>query len=57
MRKNILLVLAAALLTIAGYLLGNSNATITYAGPPNQGSVPKSYGRLVTAIPTRSAPD
>lgn len=41
----------AALLAIASYALGNKTATIAYAGPPGQGSVPKSYGRLVTAIP------
>jgi len=51
MRKSILLVLTAVLLMIASYLLGNRNATIAYASPPSQGTVPKSYGRLVTAIP------
>ena len=63
MRKRILLVLGGALLAIAGYFWGNRNATVAYAGPPaqdsgaksyrapSQGSVPKSYGRLVAAIP------
>ncbi len=48
MRKRILLVLATALLFVAGYFAGNRNATVAYAG--TQGTVPKSYGRLVTAI-------
>jgi hypothetical protein len=50
MRKRILLVLGSALLVIAGYLWGNRNATVAYAAPPTQGSVPKSYGRLAAAI-------
>jgi hypothetical protein len=50
MRKRILFVLASALLLVAGYLIGNRNTTIAHAGPPTQGSVPKSYGRLVAAI-------
>jgi hypothetical protein len=50
MRKRILFVLASALLLIAGYLVGNRNATVAYAGSPTHGSVPKSYGRLVAAI-------
>ena|SRR5579864_7519314 len=50
MRKRILLVLASALLFVGGCLIGNRNATVAYAGPPTQGTVPKAYGRLVTAI-------
>ena len=50
MRNRILFVLATVLLFVAGYLAGNRNATIAYAGPPTHGAVPKSYGRLVTAI-------
>jgi hypothetical protein len=50
MRKRILFVLASALLLVAGYLAGNRNATVAYARTPAQGTVPKSYGRLVTAI-------
>jgi len=50
MRKKILFLLGTALLFVAGYLAGNRNAMIAYAGTPTQGSVPKSYGRLVTAI-------
>jgi len=51
MRKRISLVIGTALLFLAGYLAGNRNAKVAYAGIPRQGSVPKSYGRLVTAIP------
>lgn len=51
MRKRILLVLGSAFLLIVGYSTGNRKATVAYAGAPTQGSVPKSYGRLVAAIP------
>jgi hypothetical protein len=50
MRNRILFVLATVLLFAAGYLTGTRNATVAYASPPTHGSVPKSYGRLVTAI-------
>jgi len=49
MRKRSVFVLASVLLFVAGYLAGNRNATVAYAGSPT-GTVPKSYGRLVTAI-------
>ena len=49
MRKRILLVLGGALLLMVGYSTGNRTATGSYA--PTQGSVPKSYGSLVAAIP------
>jgi hypothetical protein len=51
MRKRILLIVGTALLFVGGYLAGNRNATVAYAGAPRQGTVPKSYGRLITAIP------
>jgi hypothetical protein len=51
MRKRILLVIGTVLLFVAGYLAGSRTATVAYAAAPRQGSVPKSYGRLVTAIP------
>ena len=38
-------------LLLVGYLIGSRNATVAYAGAPATGSVPKSYGRLVAAIP------
>src|SRR5580693_7025148 len=50
MRNRILFVLATALLFVAGYLVGNRSATVAYAETPARGTVPKSYGRLVTAI-------
>ena len=50
MRKRSVFVLASVLLFVAGYMAGNKNATVAYAGSPTQGTVPKSYGRLVTAI-------
>ena|SRR5579862_1827642 len=50
MRNRILLVVGGVLLAIAAYLVGNRKATIAYAGAPTHGTVPKSYGRLVTAI-------
>jgi hypothetical protein len=51
MQKRILFVLGTALLFLAGYLMGNRGATVVHAGAQTQGTVPKSYGRLVTAIP------
>lgn len=50
MQKRILFVLGTALLFVAGYLIGNRSATVAHAQAPTQGTVPKSYGRLVTAI-------
>jgi hypothetical protein len=56
MQKRILFMLGTALLFVAGYLTGNRSATVAHAGAPTQsaaptqGNVPKSYGRLVTAI-------
>jgi hypothetical protein len=50
MRKRILFVLGSALLFVAGYLAGSKSPAVAYAGAPTQGTVPKSYGRLVTAI-------
>jgi len=55
MRRRILLILGCAVLTIAGYLFGNRNATVAYASQYAsrliQGTVPKSYGRLAAVIP------
>jgi hypothetical protein len=50
MRKRIGFVVGSVLLLVVGYVAGTRNATVAYAGPPVQGTVPKSYGRLVTAI-------
>ncbi|MFY9744333.1 MAG: hypothetical protein WA252_13635 [Candidatus Sulfotelmatobacter sp.] len=60
MRKTFLLVWASATFVIAGYICGVRNARVVHAAAqenpmqayaPVHGSVPKSYGRLVTAIP------
>jgi hypothetical protein len=52
MGKKILIVLSGSLLLIAAYLAGSRNTTVAHAAaPPTQGIVPKSYGRLVAAIP------
>src|SRR5271169_3146666 len=51
MRKRMWFVLGGVVLIAVGYLAGNKNATVAYAGAQTQGTVPKSYGRLVTAIP------
>jgi hypothetical protein len=54
MRKRILFIVAGVLLFGAGYFAAIRNTPIAYAAPtqgaPTQGTVPKSYGRLVTAI-------
>jgi hypothetical protein len=51
MRKQLLAVFAGGLLLIAGYAAGNHTATLVHAAPPpTQNAVPKSYGRLVTAL-------
>lgn len=51
MRKRILLIISAALLLTLGYWTGGRRASVVHAGTATQGSVPKSYGRLVAAIP------
>lgn len=51
MRNRVLLVVGSVFLLVGGYLAGVRNATVAYAGSPVQVSVPKSYGRLVAAIP------
>jgi hypothetical protein len=62
MRKRILLISGGALLLITGYFAGTHNATVAHAQAPVQdaahpsydktsGAVPKSYGKLVAAIP------
>jgi hypothetical protein len=50
MRKNILLVFCGVALVIAGYSFGSRNTSVAHASEPVQGTVPKSYGHLVTAI-------
>src|SRR5271165_2853541 len=50
MRNRILLVAVGSILLLAGYFMGSRRAGIVLAASPTQGSVPKSYGRLVAAI-------
>lgn len=62
MRQRIVLILGSVLLLVAGFVLGTRNGTVVahaqapdaaapdYARTPTQGEVPKSYGKLVTAI-------
>jgi len=59
MRNKVLLIAGGVLLAISGYLWGNRNATVAYAGGqtqptysamPAHGSVPKSYGRVAAVI-------
>jgi hypothetical protein len=51
MWKRILTVLGSGLLVIAGYVAGTRNSSVVYAQAPAIAAVPKSYGKLVTAIP------
>jgi hypothetical protein len=58
MRKRILFVVGSVVLLMAGYLAGTRNSRVSYAGPQTQdytkaethGTVPKSYGKLVSVI-------
>jgi hypothetical protein len=50
MRRRSVFIVGSVLLFVAGYLAGNKTTAVAYAGAPGRGSVPKSYGRLVTAI-------
>ncbi len=50
MRKRMLVVLGSGLLLLAGYFARTQKITVAYAQAPTPGAVPKSYGRLVTAI-------
>ena len=49
MRKEMLIVLGGLLL-LSGYFGGSYRATVAHAAPAEPGVVPKSYGKLVTAI-------
>ena len=50
MRKNALFALGGSLLLIVGFVAGTHNATVVHASPAAPSTVPKAYGRLVTAI-------
>jgi len=49
-RNKILLLLGSTLLFVCGYWTGTRNVSVAYAKAPMRGSVPKSFGHLVTAI-------
>jgi hypothetical protein len=49
-RNRILLVVGSLLLFVAGYWTANRNTTVAYAAV-TRGAIPKSYGKLVAAIP------
>src|SRR5437016_4024816 len=51
MRKPMLSMFAGGLLLLAGYFVGNHKTIVAYAAQGTPGLVPKSYGKLVTAIP------
>jgi hypothetical protein len=51
MRKFIFVSLGSALLLLAGYILGTRQPSVALAARPEASVVPKSYGKLVAAIP------
>ncbi len=51
MRKRLLFIFGSGLLLLAGYFAGTQKTTVAHAGSPMPGVVPKSWGKLVTAIP------
>ena len=50
MRKSALFVLGSVVLLIVGFVAGTRNAAVVHAAPAAPAVVPKSYGRLVTAL-------
>jgi hypothetical protein len=53
MRRTMLIVSGSVMLLIAGHMAGGGRAAVVHAGPQMSmgSSVPKSYGKLVAAIP------
>jgi hypothetical protein len=53
MRRAMLIISGSVLLLVAGYVAGSGRAAVVHAGPQMSmgSSVPKSYGKLVAAIP------
>ena len=49
MRKQTLVILASCALLAAGFVAGSRKIAVAYAAP-TQNAVPKSYGKLVTAL-------
>jgi len=50
MRNRVLLGVGSVFVLVCGYWAGNRNASVAYARTTMHGTVPKSFGRLVTAI-------
>jgi hypothetical protein len=50
MRNRVLLIVCAVVLLTLGYSAGIRKTAVVHAGSMTEGSVPKSYGRLVAAI-------
>lgn len=50
MRKRIPTVLGVLCLVIAAYVVGTHHSSVVYAQSMTHGTVPKSYGHIVTAI-------
>jgi len=53
MHKAVLVVLAGGLLVMGGYIAGTGKTAVVHAGSPMamSSAIPRSYGKLVTAIP------
>jgi hypothetical protein len=52
-KKWKMVLVAAVLLVVAGYMAGNRKNSVVLAAASVEGTVPKSYGKLVTAIADR----
>jgi len=50
MRKSIAVIGCSVFLLLAGYLAGSGALSVAHAGSVTEGTIPKSYGRLVAAI-------
>jgi hypothetical protein len=50
MRNRIATVLALLCLVVAAYVVGTHHSSVVYAQSMTRGTVPKSYGHIVTAI-------
>jgi len=50
LKNRVVLAALGALLLAGGYLSGSRKSAVVLAAAPTEGTVPKSYGRLVTAI-------
>jgi hypothetical protein len=50
LKNRAVLVAVGAILLVSGYVAGSRKSSVVLAAAPMEGAVPKSYGRLVTAI-------